>query len=103
MARVFKKTVILVHSLGCRSAISAYHKSVDGQRIMECSEIIRLVRGVFNTRPHQRVLFPTWILVLDALSEAQFELLLEVSVKFLIYKNYFLLLLCMGDAVIWCS
>jgi len=85
---------ILVHSLGFRSAISAFHKSVDSQRIMECSEITRLLRGVFDTRPHQRVLFPTWILVLEALSKAHFELLLEVSVKYLTYKNDFLLLLC---------
>ena len=68
---------------------------------MECSEITRLVRGVFNTRPHQRVLFPTWILVLDALSKAQFELLLEVSVKFVTCKHYFLLLLCPGRVMQW--
>ena len=53
--------------------------------------IIRLLKGVFNSRPPSVKLLPEWDLkvVLEALQKPPFEPLKQADLKFVTDKNYF--------------
>ena len=58
---------------------------VDKFPIGQHPDIIRLLKGVFNTRPPEIRLVPEWDLkqVLDSLCEAPFEPMLKASLKYI--------------------
>ncbi|CAC5420600.1 unnamed protein product [Mytilus coruscus] len=77
---------------GCRSMLSSLLPPIDNVPIGQHPYMIRLLRGVFNSRPPKVNLVPEWDLqtVLDMLQTSPFEPLLKADVKCLTYKVVFL-------------
>ena len=77
---------------GYRSMISAILPPVEGIAVGQHQDIIRLLKGVFNTRPPQKRLMPEWDLgkVLDLLASPVFEPISKISLKYLTLKSVFL-------------
>ena len=65
---------------------------IDNTPVGQHPYIIRLLKGVFNSRPPSVKLLPEWDLkvVLDALQKAPFEPLKQADLKFVTYKTIFL-------------
>ena len=72
--------------------LSVLLPQVDKFPIGQHPDIIRLLKGVFNTRPPEIRLVPEWDLkqVLDSLCEAPFEPMLKASLKYITWKSVFL-------------
>ena len=72
--------------------LSVLLPQVDKFPIGQHPDIIRLLKGVFNTRPPEIRLVPEWDLkqVLDSLCEAPFEPMLNASLKYITWKSVFL-------------
>ncbi|XP_063411223.1 uncharacterized protein LOC134694156 [Mytilus trossulus] len=77
---------------GYRSMLSSLLSPIDNVPIGQHPYIIRLLRGVFNSRPPKVNLVPEWDLqkVLDMLQKSPFEPLLKADIKCLTYKVVFL-------------
>lgn len=77
---------------GYRSMLSVLLPQVDKFPIGQHPDVIRLLKGVFNTRPPEIRLVPEWDLkqVLDSLCEAPFEPMLKASLKYITWKSVFL-------------
>ena len=77
---------------GYRSMLSSLLSPIDNVPIGQHPYIIRLLRGVFNSRPPKVNLVPEWDLqnVLDMLQKSPFETLLKADIKCLTYKVVFL-------------
>ena len=77
---------------GYRSMLSALLVPVDNVPVGQHPHIMRLLKGVFNSRPPQKKLVPEWDLqkVLNFLSGSNFEPLSKVSLKYLTWKTVFL-------------
>ena len=82
---------------GYRSMLSAILPSVDNVPVGQHPHIIRLLKGVFNSRPPQKKLVPKWDLqrVLEFLSRDLFEPLSKVHLKYLTWKAVFLVAVSM--------
>ncbi|MCG8048370.1 MAG: hypothetical protein N0E48_22590 [Candidatus Thiodiazotropha endolucinida] len=78
---------------GYRSMLSAILPPVDNVSVGQHPHIIRLLKGVFNSRPPQKKLVPEWDLqrVLDFLSGDLFEPLSKIHLKYLTLKTVFLI------------
>ena len=78
---------------GYRSMLSAVLPPVQNVPVGQHPHIIRLIKGVFNSRPPQVKLLPEWDLelVLKALETEPFEPINGVSLKYLTYKTVFLM------------
>lgn len=72
--------------------LSAILPPADGISVGQHPDIIRLLKGVFNTRPPEKRLVPEWDLrkVLDFLTSKTFEPISKVSLKYLTLKSVFL-------------
>ena len=72
--------------------LSSLLSPIDNVPIGQHPYIIRLLRGVFNSRPPKVNLVPEWDLqkVLDMLQKSPFEPLLKADIKCLTYKVVFL-------------
>jgi len=77
---------------GYRSMLSMVLPPVDGFKIGQHPDIIRLIKGVFHSRPPQKRLVPEWDIevVLKALQKKPFEPLKKASLKMLTFKTVFL-------------
>ena len=77
---------------GYRSMLSVMLPQVDGKLVGQHSEIIRLLKGVFNLRSPIKLLVPEWDLekILSILSKSPFEPMQKCSLKFLIWKTVFI-------------
>jgi hypothetical protein len=77
---------------GHRSAISRYHRGLNGIKIGDHKRISEFIQGAFNKNPPQRVLVPNWDLsvVLQVLQEPPFEPLEGLDLKLLTFKTVFL-------------
>ena len=77
---------------GYRSMLSAILPPVEGTVVGQHPDILRLLKGVFNTRPPEKRLVPEWDLgkVLGLLTSSQFEPIHKVSLKHLTLKSVFL-------------
>lgn len=77
-----------------RSAISSIHEGFpDGSTIGSNNAINHLLRGMFNERPPQKRLSPSWSIndVLNSLSTSPFEPIHNTSLELLTHKTLFLL------------
>ena len=72
--------------------LSAILPPVEGIAIGQQPDIIRLLKGVFNTRPPEKRLVPEWDLgkILVFLTSKLFEPISKVSLKHLTLKSVFL-------------
>ena len=77
---------------GYRSMLSAIMKPVEGMPFGKHPTVVRLMKGVFNSRPPVRTLVPEWDLkkVLDMLSAEPFEPIDTISLENLTLKSVFL-------------
>jgi hypothetical protein len=77
---------------GYRSMLSTVLPTVDNFPIGQHPHIIRLIKGVFNSRPPVKKLLPEWDLhiVLNMLENSPFEPLEQISLKELTFKTVFL-------------
>lgn len=77
---------------GYRSMLSSLVAPVDGKPVGQHPYIIRLLKGVFNSRPPTSRLLPEWDLplVLQVLKECPFEPLAKAPLKFVTWKTVFL-------------
>ena len=78
---------------GYRSMLSVILPPIDGIKVGQHPDIVRLIKGVFNSRPPQKRLLPEWNLetVLSALQKKPFEPLKKASLKLVTYKTVFLI------------
>ena len=78
---------------GYRSMLSAVLPPVQNTPVGQHPHIIRLIKGVFNSRPPKVKLLPEWDLelVLKVLENAPFEPMNEASLKFITFKTVFLI------------
>ncbi|CAC5376712.1 unnamed protein product [Mytilus coruscus] len=78
--------------VGYRSMLSSLLSPIDNKPIGQHPYIIRLLKGVFNSRPPKVKLVPEWDLhkILDMLQKSPFEPLREAEIKFVTYKIIFL-------------
>ena len=78
---------------GYRSMLSSLAPPVDNKAVGQHPYIIRLLKGIFNSRPPVKRLVPEWDLsvVLEALQKAPFEPLKTVDLKYVTYKTVLLL------------
>ena len=78
---------------GYRSMLSAFLRPVDNFSVGQHPDVVRLLKGVFNSRPPQKKLVPEWDLkiVLDFLAGNFFEPLSQVHLKYLTWKTVFLI------------
>ena len=78
---------------GYRSMLSAFLRPVDNFSVGQHPDVVRLLKGVFNSRPPQKKLVPEWDLkiVLDFLAGNVFEPLSKVHLKYLTWKTVFLI------------
>ena len=81
-----------------RSMLSNVLSPVDGKNIGEHPSVVRLLKGVFNTRPPKKQLVPEWDLelVLKVLKGTPFEPMRKAPLKLVTYK--FVLLLAIVTA-----
>lgn len=77
---------------GYRSMLSTMLPLVDKFPIGQHPDIVRLLKGIFNSRPPEKRLVPEWDLkqVLNFLSGKPFEPMLKCSLKYLTWKTVFL-------------
>lgn len=77
---------------GYRSMLSVVLPPIDKIPIGQHPYVIRLLRGVFNTRPPMYKLLPEWdlLLVLEQLKTAPFEPMKDARLKFVTWKTVFL-------------
>ncbi len=77
---------------GYRSMLSSVLTPIDNTPVGQHPYIIRLLKGVFNSRPPVVKLSPEWDLqkVLDMLVKAPFEPLKDADLKWLTFKTVFL-------------
>lgn len=77
---------------GYRSMLSVMLPQIDGISVGKHPDIIRLLKGVFNSRPPVKLLVPEWDLqrVLNLLASAPFEPMHKSSLKHLTWKTVFL-------------
>ncbi|MCW4309287.1 MAG: tyrosine-type recombinase/integrase [Candidatus Thiodiazotropha endolucinida] len=77
---------------GYRSMLSVVLPPADGMPVGQHPDILRLLKGVFNSRPPEKRLLPEWDLkkVLDFLSGSLFEPISKVSLKYVTLKSVFL-------------
>ena len=77
---------------GYRSMLSVVLSPADGMPVGQHPDILRLLKGVFNSRPPEKRLMPEWDLkkVLDFLLGSLFEPISKVSLKYLTLKSVFL-------------
>ena len=77
---------------GYRSMLSSVLPPVDNVAVGQHPYIIRLIKGVFNSRPPKVRLVPEWNLpmVLDMLQRSPFEPITNATLKHLTYKTVFL-------------
>lgn len=73
--------------------LSVVLPAVDGFKVGQHPDIIRLIKGVFHSRPPQKRLLPEWNIeeVLEALQKKPFEPLKKASLKLLTYKTVFII------------
>ena len=78
---------------GYRSMLSAILPNVDNVPVGQHPHIIRLLKGVFNSRPPKVRLLPEWDLqlVLNMLQKEPFEPLSKASLKITTFKTIFLM------------
>ncbi len=78
-----------------RSMLSNILPPSSGRKVGEMPQVIRFLKGVFNSRPPRKMLTPEWDLplVLNVLSAAPFEPLKSASLKLVSFKFCFLLAL----------
>ena len=78
---------------GYRSMLSATLRTYDNYPVGKHPDIIRVIKGVFNSRPPQTRLLPEWDLpsVLEILEKDPFEPLSSTSLKNLTLKTVFLI------------
>ena len=78
-----------------RSMLSNILPAVQGVKVGELPQVIRFLKGVFNSRPPKRILLPEWDLplVLEVLSQSPFEPMKSAPLKLVMYKFSFLLAL----------
>jgi len=76
-----------------RSMLSNAIGEIDGHKVGQHPGVIRLLRGVFNSRPPRKTLVPEWDLrlVLRALKKGPFEPMASAHPKCITYKLAFLL------------
>ena len=76
-----------------RSMLSNAIPPQGGMKMGERGEVVRFLKGVFNSRPHRKCIAPEWDLplVLEALTKAPFEPLEGASMKMVTFKLTFLL------------
>ena len=78
---------------GYRSMLSSVLPPIDNVRVGQHPYIIRLLKGVFNSRPPVRKLLPEWDLpsVLDMLKQPPFEPMQTARLKYITWKTIFLI------------
>ena len=78
---------------GYRSMLSTVVNPVDNKAVGQHPYIIRLIKGVFNSRPPVKKLVPEWdlSLVLEAIQKAPFEPMKTVHLKYATWKTVLLL------------
>lgn len=78
---------------GYRSMLSVILPPVNGIKVGQHPDIVRLIKGVFNSRPPQKRLVPEWNLeaVLSSLQKKPFEPMKNASLKFITFKTVFLI------------
>ena len=78
---------------GYRSVLSNILPAVDGFKIGQHPDILRLIKGIFHCRPPSKRLIPEWDLekVLKALQKKPFEPLNKASLKMITFKTVFLI------------
>ena len=76
--------------------LSAVLQPIDNFSVGQHPFIIRLLKGVFNSRPPKVKILPEWDLplVLQMLQETPFEPLSKASLKFTTFKTIFLMAIC---------
>ena len=77
---------------GYRSMLSVMLPQINGYPVGQHPDIIRLLKGVFNSRPPVKQLVPEWDLkkILELLSNPPFEPMNKISLKCLTWKTIFL-------------
>ena len=77
---------------GYRSMLSSMLLSIGNTPVGQHPYIIRLLKGVFSTRPSVTKLLPEWDLtkVLDLLQKSHFEPLKHADLKYVTFKTAFL-------------
>lgn len=92
MTELYKEGLQYRTIAGYRSLLSSVLTPIDNVPVGQHPHIIRLLKGVFNTRsPRVSVVSDLDLLkVLDVLQKAPFEPLKLASLKHLTYKNVFL-------------
>ena len=77
---------------GYRSMLSVMLPQINGYPVGQHPNIIRLLKGVFNSRPPVKQLVPEWDLkkILELLSNPPFEPMNKISLKCLTWKTIFL-------------
>ena len=88
--------------LGYRSMLSVMLPQINGYPVGQHPDILRLLKGVFNSRPPVKQLVPEWDLqkVLDLLSNPPFEPMNKISLKCVTWKTFFLTPI---STFRWCS
>jgi hypothetical protein len=78
---------------GYRSMLSAVLPTIDKFPIGKHPHVIRMLKGVFNSRPPERKLIPEWNLpiVLQMLKQPPFEPMKLAKLKYLTWKTVFLI------------
>lgn len=81
---------------GYRSMLSSVLSPINNVPVGQHPHIIRLLKGVFNSRPPKVKLLPEWDLqlVLNMLQNKPFEPLSQASLKLITYKTVFLMAIC---------
>ena len=92
LADLFNKGLQYRTIAGYRSMLSSLLPSVDNVPMGQHPHIIRLLKGVFNSRPPQVKLVPEWELpkVLELICKAPFEPLNLAPLKYITWKAVFL-------------
>ena len=71
--------------------LSAVLQPIGNIPVGQHPHIIRLLKGVFNSRPPKVKLLPEWDLLLKRLQKEPFELLSKASLKINTFKTIFLM------------
>ena len=76
--------------------LSSVLSPINNIRVGQHPHIIRLLKGVFNSRPPKVKLLPEWDLqlILNMLQNKPFEPLSQASLKLITYKTVFLMAIC---------
>ena len=81
-----------------RSAISKFHKGLNGKPVGQNMQICRFLKGAFNAKPPVKSLLPSWDLavVLEGLRKPPFAPSKSISMKCLTWKTAFLIAITSG-------